>query len=361
MVHDGVVIGRVGAGSAVLLAALVLLCGVATAAEPAGARFAYAEIGEGPSRLEVRTLGLDGFEPQTVAGGRTGKGGPFPFFLQPPSWSGDGTQLAFSGLGLEGKKKEPVQIFVVGSDGAGLRLVPGTREGFGPVFSPDGRSIAFARTKTRSRPTPHGKKETYRSTAVWLADLATGKTRRLTPLRNGLETEPSSFTPDGASLATVGTDGRRSKPEIVILGIRTGSSAVIAKSATDAVFSPDGSQVAYLRVLTREFRKGGKVGIESTTDLFTMRSDGTESRRLTNSSRGAELWPSWDPSGQRISFTRLRSLGSEESLLGFGDAIVQINADGTCQSKLLVGDLRTAYYGGAWQPGPGREAGRIAC
>jgi Tol biopolymer transport system component len=345
----------------VLLATLVLFGGVATAAEPAGARFAYTEIGEGPSRLEVRTLGLDGSEPRTIAGGRSGKAGPYPFFLQPPSWSGDGTRLAFAGIGLKGKKKEPIEIFVAGSDGTGARRVPGTREGSGPVFSPDGRSIAFARTKTRSRSTPRGKEETYRSTAVWLADLATGTARRLTPLRNGLEIEPTSFTPDGVSLATVRRKDRRSKPEIVILGLATGASTVLARNATDAIFSPDGSQVAYLQVFTRQFREGKKVGIESTTDLFAMRSDGTESRRLTNSRRGVELWPSWDPSGQRISFTRLRSLGNEESLLGFGDSIVQINADGTCQSKLLVGDLRTAYYGGAWQPGPGREAGRIVC
>jgi Tol biopolymer transport system component len=355
------VIRRVGAGGAALLATIVLVGGVAAAAEPVGPRFAYTEAGEGPSRLEIRTLGISGFEPRTIAGGRRGDAGPFPYFLQTPSWSGDGTQLAFTGISGKGKKDQ-IAIFVVGSDGGALRRVPGTTEGSGPVFSPDGRTIAFARTKTRSRPTGHGEEEeTYRSTAVWLADLATGSTRRLTPMRNGLEIEPTSFTPDGASLATVRRKHKHSKPEIVILGLATGSSTVLANNATDAVFSPDGSQVAYLRLLTRQIRKGNKVRIETSTDLFAMRADGSESRRLTDSRSGVEVWPSWDPSGQRIAFTRLLSLDNEESLLGFGDSIVQINADGTCQAKLLIGDLRTAYYGGAWQPGPGREAGPIAC
>jgi Tol biopolymer transport system component len=356
------VIGRIGKVVAVLPAMLVLLAGAASADEPAGARFAYTEIGESPNRLEVRTLGPVGFDPRTIAGGRSGKDGPFPFFLQPPSWSGDGTHLTFAGIGRKGPEREPIEIFVVGSDGSGLRRVPGTAEGSGPVFSPDGRTIAFARTKRRARPTGHGgERETYRSTAVWLADLATGKARRLTPLRNGLEIEPSSFTPDGASLATVRRKDKHSKPEIVIVDLAGGSSKVLASNATDAVYSPDGSQVAYLQLVTSQFRKGNTAGIETSTDLFAMRADGTESRRLTNSRRGAELWPSWDPSGQRISFTRLRGLHDEDSIFGFGDSILQINADGSCQSKLLVGDLGTAYYGGAWQPGPGREAGPIAC
>jgi Tol biopolymer transport system component len=344
------------------MATLILVAGVAGAAEPTGARFVFTEFGESPSRLEVRTLGIGKFAPQAIVGGRTHRHGPFPFFMQPPSWSGDGAQLAFTGLDVSGSKSEELSIFVVDSDGAHLRGVPGTRGGFGPVFSPDGRTIAFSRTKKRSRPTTRrGERLAYRSTAIWLADLATGKTKRLTPLRNGLETEPSSFAPDGASLATVRTKDQRSQPEIVILGLGAGSSTVLAKNATDAVYSPDGSQVAYLRLVSRQIRHDSKVGFETSTDLYAMRADGTESRRLTSSPRGVELWPSWDPSGQRLSFTRLLSLDSEEAFFGLGDSIVQINADGTCASKLLIGDPGTAYYGGAWQPGPGREAGPIAC
>ena len=91
-----------------------------------------------------------------------------------------------------------------------------------------------------------------------------------------------------------------------------------------------------------------------------MGSDGSRVRRLTRTRGGIELWPSWDPSGERIAYTRLHG-GSFLGFLGFGDAILQVNADGSCGSTVLGGRFGVAYWGGAWQPGPGREAGRIPC
>ena len=51
---------------------------------------------------------------------------------------------------------------------------------------------------------------------------------------------------------------------------------------------------------------------------------------------------------------------SPAGLFGFGDTIVQINADGSCRAEVLSSP-RAAYFGAAWQPGPGREAGPIGC
>ena len=157
-----------------LPAMLVLLAGAASADEPAGARFAYTEIGESPNRLEVRTLGPVGFDPRTIAGGRSGKDGPFPFFLQPPSWSGDGTHLTFAGIGRKGPEREPIEIFVVGSDGS--RPAPRSRHGgrVGPGLLAGRPHDRLRADETAGSAHGHGGRETYRSTAVWLADLATG-------------------------------------------------------------------------------------------------------------------------------------------------------------------------------------------
>ena len=64
---------------------------------------------------------------------------------------------------------------------------------------------------------------------------------------------------------------------------------------------------------------------------------------------------SWDPSGQRLAFDRYRGDHYE-----WANSILEINADGSCETEVLA-KKRTIFYGAAWQPGPGREAGRIGC
>ena len=68
---------------------------------------------------------------------------PSPFYG--PVWSADGGLIAFSGV--VGKAE---RIFVASPDGSGLRALPGTRGATNPVFSPDGHTLAFARTRFRS-------------------------------------------------------------------------------------------------------------------------------------------------------------------------------------------------------------------
>jgi Tol biopolymer transport system component len=70
--------------------------------------------------------------------------------------------------------------------------------------------------------------------------------------------------------------------------------------------------------------------------------------------------PSWDPSGQRLSFVRYAKLGSESALFGFGDTVMEVNPDGSCPTAVLH-TPGVAYLAPAWQPGTGREAGPIAC
>ena len=138
---------------------------------------------------------------------------------------------------------------------------------------------------------------------------------------------------------------------------------MLARGSTDGVYSPDGSEIAFLRTHDRRYgsRRSGETGIETTTDLYAMRSDGSHVRRLTRTPLGVELWPSWDPSGERLAYTRFQGGGSLEGFIGFGDAVLQINADGSCGSPILAGRRGVAYYGASWQPGAGRGAGRIAC
>jgi Tol biopolymer transport system component len=234
-----------------------------------------------------------------------------------------------------------------------------------PVFAPDGRTIAFSRTHQAQKAGGDGAGiRGYKSTTAWLVDLATGDPRRITRWRNGLEYFPTSFSPDGSILALVRSRNRRVEPEVLAMHLDRGGISVLARRASDAVYSPDGSRLALLRIHTRAHvhdavGESAEVGVEATTDLFVMNADGSGSRRLTDTPTKFELWPTWDPSGQRLAYTQFGG-GSEADFLGLSDALMEINADGSCPTRVLSYP-HVALYGAAWQPGPGREAGPIAC
>ncbi len=91
-----------------------------------------------------------------------------------------------------------------------------------------------------------------------------------------------------------------------------------------------------------------------------VRSGGGGLRRVT-SSPGIDYSQSWDPSGERLAFVRYLPEWLEPDELGYGSAVMQVNADGSCLGFVLRPSLDVAFFGVAWQPGPGREAGRIEC
>ena len=337
-----------------LAAVLALFAAVhAIAAAPEGPRLALVEFGSKPDRLVLNSVDPDGGRPLRLAGGGK-RVRPLPMFFDAPSWSSDGSLIAFAGIGgkIEGSKGfaiEGTQIYVVGADGSGLRPVPGTTESLGPVFSPDGQTIAFTRIRERKRKTRDGGEQVvYRSYSVWLVDLAGGASTRLTPWRNGLLMSPSSFSPDGSTLAVSRQKSEHAAAEVVAMRLDGSGSTVISRRATDGVYSPDGTKLAYLGV-------DGK----GHSDLFSIDADGTDRRRLTRTPRGLEIWPSWDPSGRRLVVTRV-ARDERGILFGLGNAVVEMNADGSCP-KTVLRDKDVAYFGAIWQPGPGREAGPIAC
>lgn len=226
-------------------------------------------------------------------------------------------------------------------------------------MAPDGRTIAFARERRRYRRNRHGGETlAFSSTSIWLADLSSGSSRQLTPWENGLSYSPSSFSPDGSTLAATRISGI-GKDTAVALNLDSGESTPIADRALGPVYSPDGSKVAFLRGHRRTIRRRSGALTANFTDLFVMSADGTALRQLTDTPSTLEVWPSWDPSGERLVYTRL-GMGSEGASLGFGDSVMEINADGTCATSVLSSP-RLGFYGASWQPGPGRAAGRIEC
>lgn len=340
--------------------AVLLVASAAMAAAPPGPRLALVKISR--SGYELLNVGPKGGDPMRLAGGRELSDRPLPEFFSKVSWSPDGETVAFSGIvGFrDGDDHEPIRrIFLVRADGSGLRRVKGTNGAQGPIFSPDGHTIAFTRRVERETPTKVGGKlreHGFSGSSIWVIDVLTGTQRQLTPWREELRYSASSFSPDGSTLLATYEDPLfLAEPQPVALALDGSGQRRIFNDGAEPVYSPDGSRIAFVR---RIERFGDEAGED--IDLFVVNADGSGIRRLTRTPDRTELYPSWDPSGERLAYIRFSAANIEAAAFGAGDALMQINADGTCVTKAFSSP-RAAVYTPAWQPGPGREAGRIAC
>ncbi len=233
--------------------AMLLATNVALAAAPAGPRLVVIKASLGKAdRLELLNVDPHGGRPLRLAGGGA-RSRPLLDVFSPVSWSADGETVAFSGMiGFRGgDDHEPIRrIFTVGADGGGLRSIPGTNGATGPVYSPDGHTVAFTRTIDRETPTTVGGKrmdEGFHGSSIWTVDLATAAQRRITPWRDGLSYTASSFSPDGSTLLATHEGELLNESEPVELKLDGSGSRRILDDGFSPVYSPDGSQIALIR------------------------------------------------------------------------------------------------------------------
>jgi Tol biopolymer transport system component len=381
MVEDARVISwaRVAATGILVLFATAAAAGAARAAEPPGPRLlttALAEFGPPsssppPPLISLETISPAGGAPEVLVEGKLSTKSFAPNPLVQASWSGDGMTVAFAG----GEEKQ-ARLYVVSTTGERPRPVRGTREGFDPVLSPDGGTIAFTRTRTRYRvdkslesllpdgaPLPKTKL-VYSSTSVWLVDSSGGHPHRLTPWRDGLEETPTSFSPDGATLALTKRAKSQVGPAVVLADLASGSQVQVAAKAEEAAISPDGTEIVFVGYANPDLVEADENHRYLAPDLYAMKIGGEKARRLTRSRGVIESAPSWDPTGSRVAYVSARAgvgfLPELENLFPTGNEIMQVNADGSCRER-VASRPGVALYGAAWQPGPGREAGPIAC
>lgn len=355
--------------SPVALLLLVFMGAVATASPP-GPRLAVVSLRD-PEWTQLYTVDPEGGARQSLYSLSAAKAPRAVYPWSAPSWSPDGKRIAFTALNeaLPEFGRTGTSLASISVEGGAVKPIPGTGNGYDPVFSPDGRTIAFARQQER-----HGRSEgegDFESVSIWLADLQTGKSRALTPWRNDVFLFPGSFSPDGSRLAI----SRRidDKPtEAAEIGLDGKSIRVLARNAYEPIYSPDGRSIALLRgrlkEVTRHFPPSGRLRLAARlTDIFVMKASGGGLRQLTHTKRAVEEAPRWDPSGQRLAYTDWRpfdygqeSAEVQESVgYEFSKSVGVINADGTCPTTILSG-LDSIHYAAVWQPGE-RGSAPISC
>jgi Tol biopolymer transport system component len=358
----------------VLSIALAVSATCSVAAVPDGPRLAIIRDFPYPKSLtEIATVNAVGGALQTVARDEdlVRHEGPVGIIGSHPAFSPDGSLIAFAGsvVGAGGEVESPV-VSVVGADGAGLRALRGTFTEAEPIFAPDGHTIAFSTLKVISGHFQRAGGGAQASYGVRVAlgirsvDIEDGSQRMVTPWRpwgQDAVLDPSSYSPDGSTLAVTARYFKGSTRAVAVRLDGSGST-LLAKNAEEPVYSPDGSRIAFVRVHTHvkhlpHHRKRTIIR----KDLYLMRADGSGLTPLTRSPRRLEAWPSWDPSGERIAFSSYRPGKRFGIPVKLDTSVMQINADGTCLTKVLASRFRQSLEGAAWQPGPGRGAGPIEC
>jgi len=209
------------------------------------------------------------------------------FFQVEPTWSPDGTRIAFAS-----RQGGTFDIFVMTADGTGTRRLTSTKENDKhPTWSPDGSRIAFARG---------GSGDIY----VMNAD-GSGALRISDPLSE--ESDPA-WSPDGRWISYVRRTPGTQVQEIWIMqpdgSERHALTSGGAKAYTPA-WSPDSARM----VFTSD--QDGEV-----FELYTVGIDGKGLRSVTPTA-GDLFEPAWSPDGSKIAFSEGGSIFAVE--LGGGD------------------------------------------
>ena len=254
-----------------------------------------------------------------------------------PSWSADGSRIAFSSW------SEPWGIYTINADGSDERLLLSSNVARAPVWSPDNTQIAFyfeTEGLTASNVMCRGDECTRmpgRLQTEWhvgVVDVADGYLRQ--PYVDRFSFSPT-WSADGEWLVYDGGDSGAIPTEnhgLCLTTVEGPNNTVLTNNTNDhyPVWSPDGTQIAYMHWQHDHW------------EIYIMNADGGGLHPLTSSSnyvkpRPNNVSPAWSPDGEHIVFLSDRS-GRWEFYV--------MDADGSNQRQVLekvTASLEIQYTG----------------
>ena len=210
-----------------------------------------------------------------------------------------------------------------------------------PSWSPDGERIAFLRT--RGDPLSL-------ANHAWLATMAADGSDQQTIVTgfDSLAMRPPAWSPDGTRLAFAGDDGESG---LSIYTVRTDGTDLrkLTRTISGPSWSPDGERIA--------FAKADWGGIA----VYTIAADGTDARRVTaiREDVRAPSWSSeaqirtleWSPDGSKILFIGNQGLAKRDCGWPTTDGIYVVGVDGSDLVRLGTSEPEVYLYAAAaWSP-----------
>jgi TolB protein len=240
---------------------------------------------------------------------------PAPTQTPEPSQTPTATSFPLANLTLlfagEGRGRASSGIYTIQADGKNEKLlIAQDARAFDPVWSPDGRQIAFITVVD-------GKEQ------LAIADADGSNVRVLTSF-TGRFTRTPAFAPDGKTLLVVSDqDGNDALYTVAVESAESTTTAPTRLTPDkfdhrDPAWSPDGKRIVY----------AADPSGRGSYQIFTVNPDGTDRRQFTESQYN-NITPSYSPDGSRIVFVSTRDRkaniyvmtadGEDEQLLSLDD------------------------------------------
>ena len=274
-----------------------------------------------PRRAATDLLGVDAGGRLTVVVGDTRRHSLGPEFFSAHSWSPDGRFVVFgaaprhdSGAGT----RLHSDLYVADARGRQIRRLTRVGNAIDPVWSSAGGVIVFARAGSL-RIYRHPPRIVVPKT-LWAIRPDGSGLRRLEPDSILTTDTPSAFSPDGTTLlftrgrpAVFGATAEIIPTSVYTLAMTSGAQRLLISDASQAVFSHDGTRLAFVSARDRSGSLNYGDTVHFATELYVSNADATAPTRLTFSRDIDEFKPIFSPDDQTILHEHGRVTGNAEA------------------------------------------------